>query len=123
MCTLMCNHDRNMQILTCLFPFENSRSTLLPDPNESSFLGSEKEHSLTQIECFGSNVDSIFVSHLLLFVIVLLVLVSRCAFVSFMFVVLFWLNHKIRFGLICMVFSCSVLWVLGFVLSVLGLVD
>ena len=28
-----------------------------------------------------------------------------------------------RFVLICMLFSCSVLWVLGFVLSVLGLVD
>ena len=40
-----------------------------------------------------------------------------------MFVVLFWLNHKVRLVLICMLFSCSVLWVLGFVLSVLGLVD
>ena len=52
-----------------------------------------------------------------------LFLVSRCPFVSFMLVVLFWLKHKIRFVLICMLFSCSVLWVLGFVPSVLGLVD
>ena len=52
-----------------------------------------------------------------------LFLVSRCSFVSFMFVVLFWLNHKVRLVLICMLFSCSVLWVLSFVLSVLGLVD
>ena len=41
----------------------------------------------------------------------------------FMLVVLSWLNHKVRFVLICILFSCSVLWVLGFVLSVLGLVD
>ena len=49
--------------------------------------------------------------------------VSRCSFVYFMLVVLLWLNHKIRFVLICMLFSCSVLSVLGFILSALDLVD
>ena len=52
-----------------------------------------------------------------------LFLVSRCSFVSIMLVVLFWLNHESRFVSICILFSCSVVWVLGFVLSVLGLVD
>ena len=82
-------------------------------PCKSSVLGLMLIQSLFLILVSGS-------CFLLLFC---LFLVSRCSFVSFMFAVLFWLNHKVRFVLICILFSCSVLWVLGFVLSVLGLVD
>ena len=65
----------------------------------------------------------ILVSSSCFLILFCLFLVSRCSFVSFMLVVSFWLNHIIRFVLICMLLSCSVLWVLCFVLSVLGLVD
>ena len=82
-------------------------------PCKSSVLGLMLIQSLFLILVSGS-------CFLLLFC---LFLVSRCSFVSFMLVVLFWLNHKIRYVSICMLFSCSCLWVLGFVLSVLGLVD
>ena len=82
-------------------------------PCKSSILGLMLIQSLFLILVSGSCLLFLFC----------LFLVSRCSFVSFMRVVLFWLNHKIRFVLICMLFSCSCLWVLGFVLSVLGLVD
>ena len=39
----MCTHDNIRQILTCLTPFENSGSTLSPDPNGSPLRGLREE--------------------------------------------------------------------------------